>query len=309
MTEELYKKHRPKTLSDLVGNLSVRTQLSKMMQQQKIPHFILFTGPSGCGKTTLARILANELDCNNSDFREVNAANDRGVDTVRDIQGTMHSKPMWGQTRVWIVDEAHQITTTAQNAWLKMLEDTPAHVYFFFATTDPKKLLPTVRTRATLVNVDPLTEADMLTLLKRVCRAERVKIRPSIAQEIIKCSEGSARQALVFLNSVMYVKDPKRQLKLIHEPEDEEEAVAIARLLFGWGKIGPWANVAKLLRDYKGDPEQARRCILGYGQSILLSGKNAAQVHEIMSEFEEPYYNIGKPGLVMSCYRAWDLRK
>ncbi len=127
---ELYKKHRPKEFKKMVGNVSTVQTLVNMIKRDTLPHTILFHGPSGCGKTTLARILKNQLDCSDVDFKELNCSDHRGVDTIREITRTMNMAPTGGKVRIWLLDEVHQMTKDAQNAALKIFEDTPNHVYF-----------------------------------------------------------------------------------------------------------------------------------------------------------------------------------
>src|SRR5688572_25883760 len=140
---ELYKKFRPKTLKGVVGQEGAVSSLQSMIDKGRLPHTILFSGPSGCGKTTIARILKGILECSDLDFFEINCADFKGIDMVRDIRRYVGIPPLHGKSRVWLIDEAHQLTKDAQNAFLKLLEDTPKHAYFMLATTDPQKLLPT----------------------------------------------------------------------------------------------------------------------------------------------------------------------
>ena len=153
---ELYKKYRPKNFKRIVGQPTITEQLTSMTRSNQFPHSSLFSGPSGCGKTTLARIMRNKLDCGDQDFQEVNCADFRGIDMVRDIRNRMNLAPIGGECRVWLIDEAHQLSSQAQNAFLKILEDTPSHVYFMLATTDPQKLIPTIRTRCAEFKVSSL---------------------------------------------------------------------------------------------------------------------------------------------------------
>src|SRR5687768_10085551 len=125
MSEALYKKHRPKTLKGIVGQDGAVASLQKMIDRNLIPHAILFTGDSGVGKTTIARILKDHLECGDPDFIEVNAADSKGIDMVRDIRSRAGLSPMAGPCRVWLIDEAHKLTTDAQNCILKILEDGP----------------------------------------------------------------------------------------------------------------------------------------------------------------------------------------
>ena len=136
---ELYRKYRPTSFKQVVGQEEAIRTLTELGKRKAIPHAILFTGPSGVGKTTLARILQRKLKCVGNDFVEMNAANDRGVGIIRSIQNKVGLAPMLGSCRIWLMDEAHQLTSDAQSAFLKLLEDTPSHVYFMLATTDPQK--------------------------------------------------------------------------------------------------------------------------------------------------------------------------
>jgi len=147
--------------------------LAQMVKRNKVPHTLLFSGPPGCGKTTLARILRKKLNCGKYDFSEVNCADFRGIDMVRDIRSHLQQAPISGDCRVWLIDEAHKLSNDAQNAFLKMLEDTPNHVYFFLATTNPQKLLKTIRTRCTEVVVKSLGDKNMEELIDDVIVGEK----------------------------------------------------------------------------------------------------------------------------------------
>ena len=127
----LHLDYRPKNLEELFGNKTTVNSLDAIIKREDdIPHAFLFAGPSGCGKTTLARIVAGALEVSDRDFVEINAANNRGIETARDILRTMGFKPVSGPVRVYLLDEVHMGTRDFQTALLKALEDTPSHVYF-----------------------------------------------------------------------------------------------------------------------------------------------------------------------------------
>jgi len=201
--KELYKKYRPKDFEGVVGQTDALKSLQQMAKNKKIPHALLFTGPSGCGKTTLARIVRRELGCGKHDFSEVNCADFRGIDMVRDIRSRMMQAPISGSCRVWLIDEAHRLTGDAMDAFLKILEDTPDHVYFMLATTNPQKLLKTVRTRCTEISVKSLSNKDIVKLVTDVAKKEGKTLPKEVAKKIADKCEGSARQALVLLHQII----------------------------------------------------------------------------------------------------------
>ena len=133
---ELKDKYRPKSLDKIVEQPAMVSALKGFIAKNKIPHSMLFSGAAGCGKTTAARVVADLLKCGPTDFHEINSANFRGIDTVREIQQRINLHAIGGKSRVWLIDEAHQLTKDAQNGLLKILEECPKHVYFMLCTTD-----------------------------------------------------------------------------------------------------------------------------------------------------------------------------
>ena len=202
----LHLKYRPKNFSEFVGNPGTVEALETVLAKPKneIPHAFLFCGPSGCGKTTLARIVKNELGCSNEDFIEIDSGDFRGIDTIRDIRQNMVFRPLSGGIRVWLLDECHQLSKDAQNAFLKALEDTPEHVYFLLATTEPEKLLKTIRTRCARFDVHPLSERMMVRHLRKITEKEGKKVPNEVLSQIASDSLGSVRQALVILDKIFW---------------------------------------------------------------------------------------------------------
>ena len=169
---ELYRKFRPTKLQDVYGQPQAIKALQAMVIKKKIPHVMMFSGHSGSGKTTSARIMRRHIKCGIPDFSEMNCADIRGIDAVRDIRKSMHLKPMNGTSKLWLIDEAHRLTGGAQEAMLKILEDVPSHVYFILCTTDPNKLTRTVRDRCFPVKFKPLNasaiEQSLLYIAKQI---------------------------------------------------------------------------------------------------------------------------------------------
>lgn len=296
----LYQKHRPTSLKNLIGNVQVVRSLESMLQIEKQrPHVYLLHGPKGCGKTTLARIIAKELGAKGADFKEMDTADFRGVDVIREIRKQAHFRPMESPCRVWVLDECHKLTNDAQSAMLKILEDTPDHVYFVLCTTDPQKLLPTVRSRCTQFQVEPLTDVQMKKLLVRTAKKEGEKLGRSVVEQIIQDSLGHPRDALQILDKVLRV-EPKMRRKVAMQAADKQnQSIELCRALL---KGEPWKKIQNILDGLKTEEaEQVRRHVLGYCQAVLLKSDNE-RAGLIMEEFIEPFYDSGFPGLVLASY-------
>ena len=302
MSKELYKKHRPKKLSDIVGQDDAVRTLKSKLKAGTLPHFILFSGPSGCGKTTIARILRKELGCHKHDFYEINGADKNGVDDVRAIEASLGTAPMFGKCKIWLIDECHRMSSAAQADALKMLEDTPNHVYFFFATTDPNKLSKAIKTRGTHIIVQPLTDLDLSKLVIRTINAEEASVQASVVKRIVEYSEGSPRKALVFLNQIIDLPTAKNQLDAIIKDSTEAQAITIARTLMQ--TKASWPQMAKVLKACQTeDPEGIRRMVLGYAKTMLLN-KPSTRTFYVLEAFADNVYDSGWAGIVANCYRV-----
>lgn len=309
MSEEFYKKHRPSTIRAFFGNKETKSLLGGWLRAGVVPHCLLFQGPSGCGKTTLARILRKKLGCGNADFKEINAAGKaRGIDEVKSMEQQMGMSPISGTCRVYLIDEAHKMTNDAQNAILKMLEDTPKHVYFMLATTDPQKLIPTIRTRASAVPVVPLSVDDMLGLLKRVAKIEKIDLDEDVLDALVVASDGSARKALVLLNKIAYVK-PEQRINVIEDSDEKKDAIQLCRLLMD--PKTKWPAVAKLIKTIDNlEPESFRYMMLAYASNVCLGGgRLASRAFVILDQFQTNYYDSKKAGLIADCWEVVHGRK
>ncbi len=482
----LYQKYRPKSLDEIMGNEDTVSALRGILQKEEKPHAFLFYGPTGCGKTTLGRIIAKELGCEGNDYREIDSADFRGIDTVREIRKQAHYKPIESKVRVWLIDECfakgtevtlangeripieqahvgyevrnmygkakvkevfhnriplsrvvrisftdrevfcskdhlfmtnsgwkeaanlskedlvlsyynmgkdtekqtqskisdrsrwkgtsferdevirqekrgqitfarvesveiyqpgnndqsfrsiigdeerdqgfvtfydleidghpsyiangmlvhncHKMTNDAQNALLKILEDPPKHVYFILATTEPQKLIPTIKGRCVQYAVSPLSDIQMKKLLRNIVKAENASLDKIIYDQIVQDSFSYPRNAIQILEQVLAAPPEKRLEVAKRSAERQSQTIELCRaLVSGEG----WKKIALILSGLKEEePESIRRAVLGYCSTAILksSGLSAVTIAKIMEQMIDPFYDSGFPGLVFACY-------
>ncbi len=205
----LYRKYRPKSLSDVVGQDQVTRPLSSALKSGKISHSYLFTGPRGCGKTSVARILAHEingfkyeLEDSYLDIIEIDAASNTGVDNIRELREKAIIAPSEGKYKVYIIDEVHMLTKSAFNALLKTLEEPPTHVVFILATTDFEKVPVTITSRSQVYTFRLAPLETMLSHLQSICKKEGIKISGPALNLIAEKGGGSFRDSLSLLDQI-----------------------------------------------------------------------------------------------------------
>jgi DNA polymerase III gamma/tau subunit len=253
-------------------------------------------------KVRVDRIEVYERGCNESSFLGVigDKEKNRGFVEFYDLQIEGH--PSYFANGL-TVHNCASLTKDAQNAFLKMLEDTPSHVYFFLATTDPQKLLKTIRTRATELKVKPLNSDDAEALVLDVAEKEGRKDLPEeLVEKIIDLAQGSPRKLLVLLDQVIQEKDADRAMDSLSAGVAEKDAIELARMLLTGGT---WNQVAKFLKGFEGLDDQAesiRWLVLSYMSTVALnSPKQAERVCSIMESFRDNWYDCKKAGLIMAC--------
>jgi DNA polymerase-3 subunit gamma/tau len=215
-SEVFYRKWRPQTLSEVVGQEPVTQTLRHAVESGKIAHAYLFCGPRGTGKTSMARILAKAVNCPEQaggepcnacdmcrsiaegralDVIEIDAASNRGIDEIRSLREKANYAPSLARYKVYIIDEVHMLTEAACNALLKTLEEPPPHVIFVLATTEAHKVITTIVSRCQRFNFHRLRQAEMMDKLKLICKKEGIQIEPGALELIARAATGSLRDA------------------------------------------------------------------------------------------------------------------
>lgn len=221
----LYRKYRSQDFNELVGQAHVTATLANAVASGRISHAYLFAGPRGTGKTSAARIFARlvnnlklEEAISHLDIIEIDAASNRRIDEIRDLREKVHVAPAMAKYKVYIIDEAHMLTTEAFNALLKTLEEPPAHVIFILATTEPHKLPETIVSRTQRFSFRPIEAAQLQAHLKKIAKAEKISINDEAIEAIALAGEGSARDSLSLLDQVAnLVGDKEITAKVIGE--------------------------------------------------------------------------------------------
>lgn len=304
----LYRKYRPQTFAEIVGQRHVTETLAREVTEDKIAHAYLFAGPRGTGKTTTARIIAKALNCENRrpdgepdnecgscraitegsslDVIELDAASHNKVEDVREIRinaGTVAS--VGGAKRVYILDEAHMLSRAAGNALLKILEEPPEHVHFVLATTEPYKLLDTIRSRSQRFDFHPVGVDPLVEHLTRICELEGYQASPEAKALIAEHAKGSVRDALSLLEQVAVLGDSKVEADLVTRALGLVDKQVFGRLVDAISE-GDAPSALQLVAEMASQGADLRRFVvdsLGYFRGLFLA-QYTPNLEEVVDE-------------------------
>lgn len=289
----LINKYRPQTFAEVVGHPQQVKALQAAIAKKRSRAFLMI-GPSGVGKTTLARIAATEAGAGaeHGDIQEIDAATHTGVDAMRAVTDLLSYRPIGGsKAKALIVDEAHALSKAASQALLKVLEEPPEWVYWFLCTTEPTRILPTLRTRCTKVNLRAVAFADIVDVLDDINAKEKLKVPEKIVDLAADMADGSVRQAISNLVEVAECRNLKEAEKVLEAAATSAEAHELAKALL-WGN---WKQAQGLLAKLgEAQPESVRYVVRAYVSKVVRGNQKEATCGrgvEILDAFNQPFYD------------------
>lgn len=300
----LHTKYRPQKLEEVLGHDTVVKSLKKVVGENRAQTF-LFTGSSGCGKTTLSRIVASMVGCGPSEIEEINAASNTGVDDMRVIMDALQYRPLTESgKKALILDECHMLSKSAWNSLLKITEEPPDWVYWFFCTTEPGKVPATIKTRCVHYDLKPVSNEKLFELLDEVAACEGIDVDAKVLNLCAKEAMGSPRQALTNLSLCATAGNTQEAADLLMSAHGSTEAFELAKALINGAS---WVEVVKLLSGLtESDPESVRCVVQAYVSKVALGSasndKKTMRCLAILDAFNSPFYNQkGMGPLLVAC--------
>ena len=313
-SQSLYRKWRSQTFGDLVGQEPVIRTLKNALSSGKLAHAYLFTGPRGTGKTSTARLLAKTINCsapvngepcnvceqcreitagNSFNVIEIDAASNRGIDSVRDLREKVMMPPSTGKYKVYVLDEAHMLTTEAFNALLKTLEEPPPYAVFVLATTDVHKMLPTVLSRCQRFDFKRITTRQIVERVEYVAGQENVRIERSAAELIARAAAGGMRDALSLLDQAIAYSGNEIMLAQVQAMLGVADPRAIQKLITHVSELDS-AAVLHLIHELSEAGADLRQLNIQVGEfwRALMLAKAGADIASILDRTEDEVREI-----------------
>lgn len=322
----LYRKWRPQSFDEVIGQPHVTTTLANAISSGRLVHAYLFCGPRGTGKTSTARILAKAINCEEGptsnpcnaceacksisdgtalDVIEIDAASNRKIDEIRDLLEKIPYAPTSLRTKVYIIDEVHQLTPEASSALLKTLEEPPGHVIFVLATTEPHKILPTIISRCQRFDFSLVPTTDIAGLLARISAREEISIDPEAVSIIAEHAHGSVRDAIGVMDQISNLSGgevSQQQVAGLLGEVESDLVFQIVDLLVERDPPGALVLVDKVIEGGK-DPRRFVESIISHLRSIFLI-QNAANPREIVEATDEHYRRLFEQANRMQRYEV-----
>ncbi len=308
-SQSLYRKWRSQTFDDLVGQEPIIRTLKNALKSGNLTHAYLFTGPRGTGKTSTARLLAKTVNCSNpkdgepcneclqcreitagNSFNviEIDAASNRGIDNIRDLREKVMMPPSTGKYKVYVLDEAHMLTTEACNALLKTLEEPPPYAIFVMATTDVHKMLPTVLSRCQRFDFKRISTRQIVEHLLYVSEQEHIKIERAATELIARTAAGGMRDALSLLDQAIAYAGEEISLAQVQAMLGVADPYAISRLVTSIAELNSSAALHLIheLSEAGADLRQVNSQLVEYWRALMLAkaGADVATILDLMED-------------------------
>lgn len=305
MTDSLLTRYRPQAFDEVIGQDPVVRQLQLALKENRGRAY-LFSGLTGCGKTTLARIAAVQLGCKPENLTEIDAATHSGVEEMREVVDGLRYQPIGGGVKALIVDECHDLSAKAWESLLKIIEEPPSWVYWFFCTTNLGKVPKTIMTRSLHFALKPVPRGMLVDLVEVVADAEKMQLASGILDLCVNEAEGSPRQALANLGVCAGAKDRAEAAELLRAAMDSIEAFNLAQALV---RGANWAEIAELISGLKETPaETVRHVVQAYVTKAVLAAKSpdkAGRGIEILDAFSGMFHpSDGMSPVIIACGRC-----